>query len=458
MSSLSPKDSSTQPSKVGLRVRPDGVLETLDGAEAQIAESGDFFLATGADARRTNGELAELRALRLTRVGGRVFKRPRSPFWQIRYRTRDGRWRDESIRTAKSEREAEWWLQQRVFAESAGLLPGTATFEGIIEHFLRDARVRGLRSVPRLEWACKALLKRLEGHRAEQIDRALWLKYLDERQQEAAPDTVHLELSIARRVYRVARDAGLVRAVPDIPRVRHLHVRAGFIDPGDWARVRQYLRPDLRDACEFALACGARAMEVLALKWADVEAPARVVHLRATKTDQPRKLPYHASPQLAAVIERRAVVRAKLERAGIISPWVFCFAEPVTVRGRLYHRSGEPLFTTAVGTRGLRAILRDDLTAACARAGVPRLLFHDLRRSAARNFERAGVPRSVAQIIGGWSPQMYARYAIGAESELGAALAQAGEYVGRWHSGGTAAQSATKSRGFGAKEGTNRTG
>jgi integrase len=251
----------------------------------------------------------------------------------------------------------------------------------------------------------------------------------------------------------------LVRAVPDIPRVRHLHVRAGFIDPGDWARVRQYLRPDLRDACEFALACGARAMEVLALKWADVEAHARVVHLRATKTDQPRKLPYAASPQLAVVIERRALVRANLERAGVISPWVFCFAEPLMVRRRLYHRAGEPLFTTAVGTRGLRTILRGDLTAACARAGVPRLLFHDLRRSAARNFERAGVPRSVAQIIGGWSPQMYSRYAIGAESELGAALAQAGEYVGRvWHSGGTAAESATKSRSFGAKQGMNRTG
>jgi integrase len=396
---------------------------------SNLGQPGYALVATVAEARRLFGDLDELRALRLKQSGGSVYKRGRSRFWQMKYPVGAGKWRQESAHT-ESKRDAEALLREKVYQSTAGLLPGTATFEAIIGHFLRDARVRGLRSVPRLERACKALLKRLEGHRAEQIDRAVWLKYLDERQQEAAPDTVHLELSIARRAYRVAREAGLVRALPDIPQVKHLHVRAGFIDPGDWARVREHLRPELRDACDFALACGAREMEVLALTWADVEASARVVHLRATKTDEPRKLPYAASPQCAAVIERRVLARAKRERAAIISPWVFCFDEPVKLRGRLYHRPGDSLFK-ASGARGLRAMLRANLAAACARAGVPPLLFHDFRRSAARNFERAGVPRSVARMIGGWSDRIYSRYAIGAEGELGAALAQAGEYVRR---------------------------
>jgi len=401
-------------------------------------------------------ELEELRRLRLKVAGGSVFKRRRSRYWQIRFRV-EGKWRDESTRL-ESRREAERLLNFKVYEASAGLLPSTATFEQIIEHFLRDARVRGLRSVARLERATKALLKRLEGCRAEQIDRARWLKYLDERQQEAAPDTVHLELSIARRAYRVARAAGLVRAIPEIPQVRHLRVRAGFIEPSDWARVREHLGPDLRDACDFALACGAREMEVLALTWADVEQGARVAHLRRTKTDQTRKIPYAASPQLAAVIERRAVIRGKLERAGIVSPWVFCFAEPVKLRGRLYHRAGEPLFKSS-GAGGLRAMLRSNLAAACASARVPPLLFHDFRRSAARNFERAGVPRSVARMIGGWSDSIYSRYAIGAERESGSALAEVGRYLDArgWHSVGTTEEKRMKSRGLVAEGGRSRT-
>ena len=86
-------------------------------------------------------------------------------------------------------------------------------------------------------------------------------------------------------------------------------------------------------------------------------------------------------------------------------------------------------------------------------------MFHDLRRSAARNFERAGIPRSVARKLGGWSDKIYSRYAIGADSELGAAVGLAAEYVTRagWHSGGTGAKSPIKSRGIVAEGGGSRT-
>src|SRR5690242_7654975 len=106
MSNLPSKDPNQQQPKLAVRVRDDGVLETLDGVEVEVAVAGgfDFFLATGADARRTYGELAELRAQRLKGVGGSVFKRARSPFWQIKYRAGDGRLRYESIRTAQSKR------------------------------------------------------------------------------------------------------------------------------------------------------------------------------------------------------------------------------------------------------------------------------------------------------------------------------------------------------------------
>ena len=86
-----PKDLSQQQLKVRVRVCDDGKLETLDGAETRSRRGWicSIFPCYRPRCAGACWELAEPRAQRLKGVGGSVFKRARSPHWQIKYRMID---------------------------------------------------------------------------------------------------------------------------------------------------------------------------------------------------------------------------------------------------------------------------------------------------------------------------------------------------------------------------------
>jgi len=81
--------------------------------------------------------------------------------------------------------------------------------------------------------------------------------------------------------------------------------------------------------------------------------------------------------------------------------------------------------------RGGRPIVSFDGTwrAAAAAVGLPGVLFHDLRRSGARNLRRAGVAEDVIMRLGGWRTRsMFSRYSIVDEQNL----ADAGQAYARF--------------------------
>jgi len=82
----------------------------------------------------------------------------------------------------------------------------------------------------------------------------------------------------------------------------------------------------------------------------------------------------------------------------------------------VFHNDGQP-----IGQTGLRYAWNR----ACKRAGVPGRLIHDLRRSAARDFRRAGVSEGEIMRLCGWETRsMFDRYNIIDEGDLARAVAK----------------------------------
>lgn len=217
----------------------------------------------------------------------------------------------------------------------------------------------------------------------------------------AARATARLELAALHRAMELGREAGKVLQLPVFPEITVSNTRTGFIEADAFARLLTELPDHLKPLATLACWIGWRKGELLGLEWRQVDLETGEVRLDpgTTKNGDGRVvfLPADALEVLRAW--RRAT--SELERSrGII------------VR-HVCHRDGQPI--------------RDHYDAwrsACERAGVPGLLLHDLRRSAARNYVRSGVPEAVVmRVLGHRTRSMLDRYNIVSERDLREAAA-----------------------------------
>jgi len=226
------------------------------------------------------------------------------------------------------------------------------------------------------------------------------------RKAGAAPATVNRELSTLRRAFNLAERVNLVARVPtfDLYPERN-YVRKGFLQPAEFDKLRAALRPRLRPLAEVAYITGWRKGELLSRNWPHVDFEGGWIRLEPGESKSGAARQFPLIPDLRAILETQRDRRERVEQEyGVEVTALFFYFEP--------SRNGLP------PGRRIRTFRRAWKTAA-TEAGVPDLLFHDLRRSSVRNLVRAGIPERVAMAYTGHQTRsVFDRYNIVSESDL----------------------------------------
>lgn len=321
---------------------------------------------------------------------GSVFQRPDSDVWWIKY-SRNGKPFRESAKTT-DKRKAEALLKVRLAAITSGTFAGPqierVRIEDLAEDFLRDYRINGKKSLDDVQTRWDLHLKPFFGFlRAVDVTSDLIARYVDARQGENAKNaTINRELAALKRMFRLGTMATPLKVtrVPAFPHLAKNNTRTGFLEDGQYHKLTDYC-PELwfRAIVECGRTYGWRFSEVLNLKVGQIDISHRVIRLEpgTTKNKSGRE-----------VVMTEAVFQ--LLSACILGKNAedYVFTRP----------NGKPV-------RDFRSTWEN----ACAHAGVPNLLFHDLRRTAARNLRRIGIGENVIMRIGGWKPRsVFQRYDI----------------------------------------------
>lgn len=216
-----------------------------------------------------------------------------------------------------------------------------------------------------------------------------WVKRLKEAR--LANGTVNRRLEVLARAYRLAIEERRLASAPKITFLQEAKPRQGFFERDDLDLVLPHLKAPLDSMARFAFLTGWRRGELLGLRWEWVDRRSREIRIPDSKNGEGRNLPLDDAV-LWPMIEQLWEARATTTAAG------------TTLSAYVFHRNGHPINRTTFGKQWRKA---------CKDAKLPGKLFHDFRRTAARNMIRAGVPETVAmKVTGHKTRSMLDRYTI----------------------------------------------
>ena len=318
--------------------------------------------------------------------------RKRGRGYQLRYQVA-GQRHEETI-YARNDTEAQRELEIRLGQALEGRAPTAGArqlrFEDLAAGLESEYKAQARKSGDTLKWRLGNLKQHFGGRHALSITAADVREYIGRRLEKgASPSTVRGELAKLKRMFNLAVQSGLLQQKPYIPMPREANPRKGFFEHGQFQDVLALLPDYLKPVAEFGYYTGWRRSEITSLRWDQVDLGGHSIRLwtGTTKNDEGRFLPLEG--EVWRIIEEQRK-----------SPIVGC--------PYVFHRNGRRILT-----------FYKAWSEACAKAKCPGILFHDFRRTAARNLMRAGLSESQAMMITGHKTrEVFRRYNIVTEGDL----------------------------------------
>jgi integrase len=338
--------------------------------------------------------------MRRPRGTGRIYQQKGSSIWWIKF-YRNGVPFRESTGTSdkhKAIRALNHRLAEVITGKFVGPQVERILITELAEDLLRDYRINGKSSIDDVEARWRLHIQPFFGSlRAAQVTSSLLNTYVDKRLRAGASNaTINRELAALKRMFNLGRRATPPKVifVPAFPRLAENNVRQGFLEDAQYEKLLEScLELWFQTLVEMGATYGWRIGELLKLRVNQIDLPHRTIRLHpgTTKNKEGRevKMTQMVHDLLALCIEGKGPNDFVLTR----------------LNGK-----------RVLDFRGTWAKARDA-------AGAPNLLFHDLRRTAARNYRRAGIAEGVIMKIGGWKTRsVFERYAIVANSDVNDAI------------------------------------
>ena len=365
---------------------------------------------------------------------GSIYRRKDSGVWWIKY-SRNGKPFWESTKET-NEKKAETYLKNRLAEIQTGTFIGPKRekirVEELADDFLRDYRINGKKSIADVTARWELHLKPFfKGYRAVDVTSEAIKKYVDSRLEENAKNaTINRELAALKRMFHIGQKSTppKVLHIPAFPHLTENNVRKGFLEDGQYQKLIQYC-PELwfRTLVEIGRTYGWRISELLKLRVEQIDLKHRVIRLDVgtTKNSEGREvLMTNAVYNLleASIADKKAHHHVFTRPNG----------KPVKDFKQTWYRACDSaglgkIFcrkcSKQTHSRVCENLNENGKKCGCSEYRYKGLIFHDFRRTAARNLRRAGVAEGVIMKIGGWKTRsVFERYNIVSQSDISDAL------------------------------------